>query len=266
MHRFFITTQGQRTIAPGETVSLNEKQAHQVRDVLHLAIGEQLVLLDNSGDELVCVIARNGRSAVEVEVLERRAGKSESPVHIVLCQGLLKSARFEWLLEKGTELGIATFAPIVCHRSMAGLEDARSTKIQRWQRIIQEATEQCGRACLPELLPIHPLTHALNNIPPGALAVMPWEEARGESSLHDALRAIHPEASQDTPNTITVVLFIGPEGGLTVEEVMLAQRYGVQVVTLGLRILRAETAALATIANVMYELEIRLLLQYPQNR
>ncbi len=258
MHRFFIAAKGQCTIAPGETVSLTEKLAHQVHDVLHLAIGEQLVLLDNSGDELVCVIARSGRSAVEVEVLERRAGKSESPVHIVLCQGLLKSARFEWLLEKGTELGVATFAPIVCHRSMTGLEDARSTKIQRWQRIIQEATEQCGRARLPELLPIRPLTHALNNLPSGALAVMPWEEAR-ESSLHDALQAIHPSTSQDMPGTMTVVLFIGPEGGLTVEEVMLAQRHGVQVVTLGQRILRAETAALATIANVMYELEIRLL-------
>src|SRR2546430_16258231 len=100
MHRVVITaTQGQRAIVPGETVSLPEKLAHQVRDVLHLAIGEQLVLLDNSGDELVSVIARSGRSAVEVEVLERCAGKRESPVHIILCQGLLKTARFELLLE-----------------------------------------------------------------------------------------------------------------------------------------------------------------------
>src|SRR5690348_10113321 len=134
MHRFFITTtQGQHAIIPGETVSLPEKLAHQVRDVLHLAVGEQLVLLDNSGDELVSVIARSGRSAVEVEVVERRAGKNESPVHIVLCQGMLKSARFEWLLEKATELGVAIFAPIVCHRSMSGLESAGSAKIQRWQ-------------------------------------------------------------------------------------------------------------------------------------
>src|SRR3989440_12046606 len=173
MHRFFVATQGQSTIIPGKTLSLTEKLAHQVRDVLHLAIGEQLVLLDNSGDELVCVITESNRAAVEVEGLERRAGKGESPVHIILCQGLLKSARFEWLLEKGTELGVATFAPVVCRRSMSGLEDAGPTKIQRWQRIIHEATEQCGRARLPELLPIRSLTHVLNDIPPGALAVMP---------------------------------------------------------------------------------------------
>jgi 16S rRNA (uracil1498-N3)-methyltransferase len=254
MHRFFIATQGRPTIVPGEVVSLPEKLAHQVRDVLHLTVGEQLVLLDNSGYELVSVIARSSRSEVEIEVLECRVGKSESPVHIVLCQGLLKSTRFEWLLEKGTELGVGTFAPVVCHRSMSGLESAGLAKIRRWQRIIQEATEQCGRARLPALLPIRSLAHALNDIAPDALAVMPWEEAR-EASLHDALQVIHPKGFQDTPATMTVVLFIGPEGGLAAEEVGLAQEHGVQVVTLGQRILRAETAALATVANVMYELE-----------
>ena len=258
MHRFFITiVPGQSTVLAGETVFLPQKLAHQVRDVLHLAIGEQLVLLDNSGDELVCVITSSSRSIVEVEVLERRAGKSESSVHLILCQGLLKSAaRFEWLLEKGTELGVTTFAPMVCQRSTSGLEDAGSAKIQRWQRIIQEATEQCERARLPELLPIRPLVHVLNDLSPSALAVMAWEEAQGPS-LHEAFQTIQPGASQDTPSTITVVLFIGPEGGLTTEEVMLAQEHGVQIVTLGPRILRAETAALAAIANVMYELEMK---------
>jgi len=181
-------------------------------------------------------------------------GKSESPVHIILCQGMLKSARFEWLLEKGTELGVSTFVPVVCHRSMSGLESAGSARIQRWQRIIQEATEQCGRARLPELQPICPLKHALENIPSGALAIMPWEEAQ-ETSLREVLRTLRPKDDQETLATITVVLFIGPEGGLTAEEVRLAQSHGVQAVTLGQRILRAETAAVAAVANVMYELE-----------
>lgn len=256
MHRFFIATDGQRTNISGEAVSLPEKVAHQVRDVLHLTVGEQLMLLDNSGDELVCVIARSSRSEVEVEVLERRMGKCESPVHIILCQGMLKSARFEWLLEKGTELGVSTFVPIVCHRSMSGLESAGSAKIQRWQRIIQEASEQCGRARLPELLPIRSLSHALKDIPSGALAIMPWEEAR-EACLRQALGSLYPKDCQETRMAMTVVLFIGPEGGLTAEEVRLAQSHDVQAVTLGQRILRAETAALAAVANVMYEIESR---------
>lgn len=248
MHRFFVAPE--LLAAPSPTIMLPEKQSHQVRDVLRLAIDEQLVLLDNSGDEWLCAVTRSNRTGVEVMILERRPGKSESPVRIILCQGLLKSARVEWILEKGTELGVASFVPLLCRRSMSGLEEAGPSKIQRWQRIIQEAAEQCGRARLPQLLPIRPLMHALNDIPPDAIALMPWEEEH-TTSLRAALRA----ASKPTKSSITVMLFIGPEGGLTEEEVTLAQHHGVQSVTLGPRILRAETAALTAIANSMYEME-----------
>jgi 16S rRNA (uracil1498-N3)-methyltransferase len=253
MHRFFVAPALLTHPATTGTslITLPDRLAHQVRDVLRLGIGEQLVLLDNSGDEVLASVTKSNRASVEVQVLDRRAGKSESLVRIILCQGLLKSARFEWVLEKGTELGVAVFAPILCRRSMAGLEDAGPSKQQRWHRIIQEAAEQCGRSRLPELLPARPLVHALNDIPPGALALMPWEEEHGQT-LREALV---PALNREGPRPITVVLFIGPEGGLMAEEVTLAQRYGVQAVTLGQRILRAETAALATIANVMYECE-----------
>jgi 16S rRNA (uracil1498-N3)-methyltransferase len=166
---------------------------------------------------------------------------------------------------------------------MAGLEDAGPSKIARWRRIIQEAAEQCGRARMPELLPIRPLMQALNDIPAAAIALMPWEEEH-TCCLRDALTTpagtgkdveegrrplwppapgnetgsgVHLDSSPklDAQPTATVILFIGPEGGLMAEEVALAQRHGVQVVSLGSRILRAETAALTAVANVMYELE-----------
>lgn len=246
MHRFFITPSSQ-TLTIGAIVILPEKVAHQVRDVLRLAVDEQLMLLDNSGDEILCEVTKVHRAGVEVAVVERHVGKSEPRVRIILYQGLLKSARFEWILEKGTELGVSAFVPTLCRRSMAGLEDAGSSKLQRWQRILQEATEQCGRARVPELQPIRPLMHALNDTPKGALALMPWEEEHG-CSLRDILTSFSARAH------MTVALFIGPEGGLMEEEVKLAQRQGVQVVSLGTRILRAETAALAAVANVMYAL------------
>jgi 16S rRNA (uracil1498-N3)-methyltransferase len=260
MHRFFVDPD---LLKGMERVTLPEKLAHQVRDVLHLRVGEQLALLDNSGDEVLAEVAKSGRG-VEVRLLERRAGKPESPMRVILCQGLLKSARFEWILEKGTELGVSTFAPMLCRRSMAGLEDAGPAKIQRWQRIIQEAAEQCGRARLPTLAPIRPLIHALNDIPPGALALIPWEEEH-TTSLREVLTTFSvqadpsraEQAEQPTP-PLTVVLFIGPEGGLMAEEVKLAQRHGVRPVSLGPRILRAETAALSAVANVMYQLEQQL--------
>ncbi len=248
MHRFFVHDTGLslQQMSTEDTITLPEKVAHQVRDVLHIRSGEQLVLLDNSGEEFVSEVTRTERKVVDVRLVERRVGKRESPVRIVLCQGLLKSARFELILEKGTELGVSVFAPILCHRSTAGLEDAGPAKIQRWQRIIQEATEQCGRSRLPTLVPIRALEQAINDVPHDALALIPWEEEHNQN-LRDVLQA-HKQRK-------TVVLFIGPEGGLTSEEVELARQHGVQSVTLGQRILRAETAALAAVANVMYELE-----------
>ncbi len=249
MHRFFLPL-GEQI---GPDLMLPTKIAHQVRDVLHLGIGERFVLLDNSGDELLCRVVKSGRVGVEIELVERRVGKRESPVRIMLCQGMLKSARFEWILEKGTELGVSLFAPVQCRRSMAGLEDAGPAKLQRWQRIIQEAAEQCGRARLPELLPIRPLKHTLAALSPQTMAFMPWEEEHSQS-LREALRTRVISAESAT-GPFMVALFIGPEGGLLAEEVQLAQQYGVQAVTLGPRILRAETAALAAVANVMYELE-----------
>ena len=271
MHRFFVAPELVRQL--GTIVTLPKELAHQFRDVLHLQTDEQVILLDNSGDEILASVASINKSAVTVQLLERRPGKSESLVRITLCQGLLKSARFEWILEKGTELGVSVFSPILCRRSMAGLEDAGTSKMQRWQRIITEAAEQSGRARLPELLPIRTLKDAFANIPPGALALMPWEEEH-DLSLRDTLKNIvlsrggggvdewrgplrSPSSLQSLPRSnaaITIVLFIGPEGGLTVEEVRQAQQHGAHIVSLGSRILRAETAALAVVASVMYEL------------
>jgi 16S rRNA (uracil1498-N3)-methyltransferase len=267
MHRFFVPPDILKET--NFDIALPKDLAHQIRDVIRLNVGEQLLLLDNSGDEILTAVAKTSKAAVEVHLIERRPGKSEPAVRIILHQGILRSARFEWILEKGTELGVSVFSPIICRRSMAGLEDTGPTKIQRWQRIIQEAAEQSGRSRLPELLPIRPLIHALNEISPYALAIMPWEEERA-LTLHIALNSatrvrvedvlggvgiLASPRSRSTPPPPTVILFIGPEGGLTPEEVSLAQRHGVQVVTLGTHILRAETAALATIANVMYEME-----------
>lgn len=251
MHRFFIAPELVKEM--GVYLSLPKELAHQVRDVLRLNLGEKLILLDNQGNEILATVEGSSRAGVIVQLLERHPGKQPSPIRIVLCQGLLKSARFEWILEKGTELGVAAFAPILCRRSTAGLEDAGTNKILRWQRIIQEATEQCGRPTLPELLPIRPLSQALSEITPGSLAIMPWEEAEGRS-LRDVLAGIRVRvAGVVIPQNI--LLFIGPEGGLTAEETTLARKHSVQVVTLGTRILRAETAALASVANVMFALE-----------
>nr|BBH94670.1 ribosomal RNA small subunit methyltransferase E [Thermogemmatispora argillosa] len=259
MHRFFVPPELliQTTTSRSATrrVMLPPAVAHQVRDVLRLPLDEHLLLLDNTGAEVEARIVHTGRSGVEVELLERREGSGEGCLRLVLYQGLLKSARFEWILEKGTELGISAFVPLRCQRSQVGLEAIGATKIQRWRRILQEAAEQCGRARIPELLPVRNLRQALAELPADALIVMPWEQEK-LLSMRAALRA-HQEQVRAAllKGPLTVALFIGPEGGLTPEEVALARERGALIVSLGPRILRAETAALVAAANVLYEYE-----------
>ncbi|WP_052887767.1 16S rRNA (uracil(1498)-N(3))-methyltransferase [Thermogemmatispora carboxidivorans] len=257
MHRFFVSPEllAQTNRSSLYRMMLPTAVAHQVRDVLRLAPGERVLLLDNSGDEIEARIVHAGRSGVEVEIVERRKGRSEGCLRLVLYQGLLKSARFEWILEKGTELGVSAFVPLRCQRSQSGQEVLGATKVQRWQRILQEAAEQCGRSRLPELLPVRSLPQALAELPADALIVMPWEQEK-KLALRTALRTRRQQIREAVlRGPFTVALFIGPEGGLAPEEVALAREHGALIVSLGPRVLRAETAALVAAASVLYEYE-----------
>ncbi len=169
-------------------------------------------------------------------------GEPAIPVH--LYQALTSREKFEWILQKGTELGMAAITPVITTRSLVREPDAG--KQVRWQRILQEAAEQSGRGRIPVLTPAVSLADALKSAcAAGGLCLFPWEEAAG-TSLGQAL------AASGEPAQISV--FIGPEGGFTAGEAEAAVQAGAQVVTLGRRILRTETAALVSLALVMQSL------------
>src|SRR5262249_27159262 len=149
----------------------------------------------------------------------------------------------EWVLQKCTELGVAAFVPLLCERAVAVVEGAGTTKRRRWERIVVEAMEQCGGTRLPEICEPQPLMQALASLTKGELALIPWEEER-TTTLRAALRAAQVANSE----LREVRLFIGPEGGFAAGEVAEARRQGAIPVTLGPRILRAETAAVVAAA------------------
>lgn len=235
-------------LAPGLELALPDDIAHQARDVLRLAPGDTFHLLDGAGGEFPATITTLDRKHVTVHIGERIVGRADPAVRVVLCQGMLKAAKYEWVLQKGTELGVAAFVPLLCERAVAAAEEASDSKRRRWAKIVAESLEQCGGTRLPELAAPRPLMHALAGLPPGALALIPWEDAAARplrAALQDALAAAGGLAA--IPE---VRLFIGPEGGFSSGEVALATRAGAIPVTLGPRILRAETAAIvaATLA------------------
>jgi len=246
MHRFFIPPEW----INNQQVTLIEDVAHQVRNVLRMRPGDRLIVLDDSGWEREVELSRLTRNVVIGYVVEERLAVGEPRTKISLYQGVLKAQKFEWVLQKGTELGLVEFIPLVCERSLVGdLEDV-DRKLGRWGRIIREAAEQSRRGRLPVLRPAMLFDQGCQRaMRSGGLSLVPWEE-ESTTSLKSALRA--GGDGEDRP--FSVSLFIGPEGGLTAEEIEVARRYQVQPVTLGPRILRAETAGLVAASAILYEL------------
>jgi 16S rRNA (uracil1498-N3)-methyltransferase len=207
--------------------------------------GEEIMLFDNTGWAYRAALDAVEREAVHALVVDRLQWKTEAQTRVTLYQGLLKGNKFEWVLQKGTELGIAEFVPVLAARSVAGgVQDVSNAKLERWQRIIAEAAEQSGRAVLPNLRKPMLFKQACQAAHQQGLALIPWEEERS-FRLRQAL--------QDHPSK-HVSLMIGPEGGFAQEEVASAREAGVIPVTLGPRILRAETAGLAAATAVLYEM------------
>jgi 16S rRNA (uracil1498-N3)-methyltransferase len=231
-------------LTPGAEFDLPTELAHQARDVLRLPPGGALRLLDGAGGEYPAEVLALDRRRVTVRLGARAEGAAEPAARVVLCQGVLKAAKFEVVLQKCTELGVAAFVPLLCERAVAAADEAGAAKRRRWARIAAEAMEQCGGTRLPEISPPRPLMHTLAGLPPGALALIPWEEERDtllRAALDSALTSRQPAPTE-------VHLFIGPEGGFSAGEIALARRHGAIPVTLGPRILRAETAAIAAAA------------------
>ena len=187
--------------------------------------------------------------SVEGRVLQISAAGGEPRARLTLYLGLTQREKFEWMLQKCTEVGAAAFVPLVTQRSL--VQDGREVerKRERWEAILREAAEQCGRGRIPELRPALTWVAALRSIAANHdLALAAWE---GEHALRlrDAVRAL-----KDQPNPRLAVL-IGPEGGLSEEEINAARAAGVRAVSLGDRILRMETAAVVAAALALDELE-----------
>ena len=162
-------------------------------------------------------------------------------------QAALKTDKFEWALQKGTELGVSRFVPIVTRRTIPRDTGASANRQDRWHRIIREAAEQSGRSKLPELSPPTGLEEALRSAPQPA--VMAWER-EDSFSLDAALDRLRDLAR----SRASISTFVGPEGGFDPDEVDLAVSCGVSTVSLGRRVLRAETAAIALVSAIMYDL------------
>ena len=217
----------------GDVLDLPASAARHVQ-VLRLQPGSEVTLFDGTGGEWAAAVERMGRSDVAVRVGPHRAVEREPGVEVHLALGVPANERMDWLVEKAAELGVASLQPLVTERSVLRLSGDRARKKQaHWQAIAAAACEQCGGNRVPV---VHPLADFANWAPPAGVS-------RRMLSLHAEAR---PLMAMRT--AAPLVLLSGPEGGLSPREQERALSAGFQPVTLGPRVLRAETAPLAALA------------------
>ncbi len=181
MHRFFITPAQRR----GQIVRFDDVQAHQMRRVLRLRPGDRVLALDGQGWQYEVALEEVSNSRVTGLVATQTAATGEPRVRLTLFQSLLQRDKFEWVLQKGTEIGVAAFVPVITRRSLVrDADDVGENKLERWRRIIKEAAEQSGRVALPTMGAAVPLAVALAGLPSPQPSP---DRARGRSVLSPTL-------------------------------------------------------------------------------
>lgn len=232
--------------APGAIVALSAADARHLAQVLRLTAGDAVQLFDGQGTTYQGRVAAVGPDGVEVEVGPGRLSAAESPLELVLLQGFLKEAKMDLLVRQLTELGVSRFVPVMARRSVARPDPRRlAGRLARWRKIAAEALKQCRRGRVPAVDEACDLDAALAAAGACELKIVFWEAAR--RPLSDILAAArHPVHS--------AALLLGPEGGWEEAEVAAAEAAGFAVASLGPRILRAETAALAACALIQHRL------------
>jgi len=245
MHRFFLppgAIQADSILFPSDNV-------HQIFHVLRLRTGDLVTVLDGLGWQYRVELTVVSRQNVSGRVLEKAVISDEPPIHLSMFLCLTQREKFEWMLQKCTEVGVSEFTPVLSSRSLVQAAESLENKLPRWQRIIQEAAEQSGRGRIPLLNQLLDFSSVLASTRGQFnICLVAWEEEQA-LRLTDAVKGL--------PANARIALLIGPEGGLTLAEVESAMESGWKTVSLGPRILRMETAAVVSAALVIDWFESR---------
>jgi 16S rRNA (uracil1498-N3)-methyltransferase len=240
MPRFYVP---QPRIERG-MLRIEGNEVKHIRRVLRLKAGDEITVFNGSGKEYEGTIVEEGPSSVLIMIQNILPSQRESHLEITLAQSLLKGEKMEYLIQKATELGAKEIIPFFSSRSVPLLEKSRGLKrYHRWERIVIEASKQCGRGLVPDIRPLQDYSEMLQAAHRDSLRLILWE---GEGArLKEVL-----EGSKEKRR---IFFIVGPEGGLTPDEVEQAKRTGFFPVTLGERILRSETASLCLLSILQYE-------------
>ena len=219
---------------------LDEKASHHLARVLRAAIGEEITLFNGEGGEYRAVIRAISKKQVDVELLQFSSRTVESPVHLILAQGIARGEKMDFVIQKAVELGVSEIYPIITERCNVRLDKEREQKrLEHWRAVVISACEQCGRNQLPIL-------HAPMLLPA-------WLQALRAELKFILLPQVERKLKAHSTTAKQISLLIGPEGGLSEQEITAAQAADFIALNLGPRVLRTETAALTALAVLQFQ-------------
>lgn len=241
MHRFFIPQMYD------EFMCIKGIDAHHIGKVLRMQQGQQLQIVSDDGVSALAEIINIDGECVNVHCLEKISESHEPKVKLTLAQGLAKGEKMDFIIQKAVEMGAYSVVPVAMDHSVVRLDANKARKkVERWQKISESAAKQSKRDIIPKVQPVQTLEEALknNNCSTKIIAY----ECEDKKSLKTALQAAEEEGT-----ICEILLIIGPEGGISENELAQACQSGAIAVSLGKRILRAETAGLVAISAIFYE-------------
>lgn len=248
MRKFFVDNEN----INDDKIIITGQDVNHIKNVLRLSAEEKILICDkSSAKNYVSKIEKIENDLVECSVVEEVQGNSEGNVELHIFQGLPKADKMELIIQKGTELGISSFIPVKLSRCIVKLDGKDEIKKQdRWQKISEVAAKQSGRDIVPEVMHLKTLSETINMISEYDLFLVAFEEEKDNTLKNELLKL------KELKNEYKIACLVGPEGGLTKEEVLKLEENGAKVITLGNRILRTETVAMYIASTVMYELEM----------
>lgn len=241
MHKFFID----KDQIIEDKIKILGKDVKHIRDVLRLRINDNIIL-SSQGINFLCSIEEILKDEVVAKILEKNEGNNESNVEIILYQGLAKGNKMDLIIQKGTEIGIKDFYPIVTNRAVVKINDIKKeeTKLDRWSLISEEAAKQSKRDYIPKIQRVLSFDDMIELLKGEKNIIVPYEDEEA-LTIGKSLESICDGK---------IHLIIGPEGGFEKEEIHRLKEIGGKIVTLGPRILRTETAGFVAATIILYEL------------
>ena len=243
MYHFFVDEDQ----ISGEYAYIKGSDVNHIVNVLRMKPGEELLISVKGEWDYLCKIEEIENDRVNLKVLES-IKQRELPVNITLLQGIPKSDKLEMIIQKAIELGVSEIIPVKTKRVVVKIEEKKqASRVARWNAIAESAAKQSKRGIIPKVSEPKSIDNALEIVKDFGVKLIPYENADGIEKTRKILNGMD--------KTKNIAVFIGPEGGFEEEEVKKINKSGFEVITLGKRILRTETAGLALLSNIMIRLE-----------